>query len=121
MSKMGNNSIKISFISLRLLFFHILQVSFSPQDNTQVCVTGNGMFKLLRFTEGTLKQTNFQRGEPQNYLAHTWVSDDRVVVGTDTGKLFLFESGDQRWETSIMLREHASEMRNLEMIQESER
>ncbi|KAF6344214.1 cilia and flagella associated protein 57 [Rhinolophus ferrumequinum] len=98
----------------------VYQVSFGPQDNTQVCVTGNGMFKLLRFTEGTLKQTNFQRGEPQNYLAHTWVSDDRVVVGTDTGKLFLFESGDQRWETSIMLKEHASEMRNLEMIQESE-
>lgn len=115
---MGHNSIKISFINLCLLFF---QVSFSPQDNTNVCVTGYGMFKLLRFTEGTLKQTNFQRGEPQNYLAHTWVSDDRIVVGTDTGKLFLFESGDQRWETSIMVREHTSEMKNLEVIQKSER
>ncbi|XP_070116248.1 cilia- and flagella-associated protein 57 isoform X2 [Equus przewalskii] len=96
------------------------QVSFNPQDNTQVCVTGNGMFKLLRFAEGTLKQTNFQRGEPQNYLAHTWVSDDRIIVGTDTGKLFLFESGDQRWETSIMVKESTSETKNLNVIQESE-
>ncbi|XP_042806543.1 cilia- and flagella-associated protein 57 isoform X3 [Panthera leo] len=95
-------------------------VSFNPQDNTQVCVTGNGMFKLLRFAEGTLKQTNFQRGEPQNYLAHTWVSEDKIIVGTDTGKLFLFESGDQRWETSIMVKEPTSETGNLEVIRESE-
>ena len=104
-----------------LLSFYILQVSFNPQDNTQVCVTGNGMFKLLRFAEGTLKQTNFQRGEPQNYLAHTWVSEDKIIVGTDTGRLFLFESGDQRWETSIMVKEPTSETRNLEVIRESER
>uniref|UniRef100_A0ABI8AI02 Cilia and flagella associated protein 57 n=1 Tax=Felis catus TaxID=9685 RepID=A0ABI8AI02_FELCA len=98
----------------------VYQVSFNPQDNTQVCVTGNGMFKLLRFAEGTLKQTNFQRGEPQNYLAHTWVSEDKIIVGTDTGRLFLFESGDQRWETSIMVKEPTSETRNLEVIRESE-
>ncbi|XP_023077327.1 cilia- and flagella-associated protein 57 isoform X1 [Piliocolobus tephrosceles] len=98
----------------------VYQVSFSPQDNTQVCVTGNGMFKLLRFTEGTLKQTNFQRGEPQNYLAHTWVADDKIVVGTDTGKLFLFESGDQRWETSIMVKEPTHDSKSLDVIQESE-
>ncbi|KAM7099461.1 cilia- and flagella-associated protein 57 [Molossus nigricans] len=98
----------------------VYQVSFSPQDNTQVCVTGNGMFKLLRFAEGTLKQTNFQRGEPQNYLAHTWVSDDKIVVGTDTGRLILFESGDQRWETSIMVKESSGDLKNLERVQESE-
>ncbi|XP_026966553.1 LOW QUALITY PROTEIN: cilia- and flagella-associated protein 57 [Sagmatias obliquidens] len=98
----------------------VYQVSFNPQDSTQICVTGNGMFKLLRFAEGTLKQTNFQRGEPQNYLAHTWVSDDKIVAGTDTGRLFLFESGDQRWETSIMVREPTSETKNLGVIQESE-
>nr|XP_012631296.1 cilia- and flagella-associated protein 57 isoform X1 [Microcebus murinus] len=98
----------------------IYQVSFNPQDNTQVCVTGHGIFKLLRFAEGTLKQTNFLRGEPQNYLAHTWVSDDRIVVGTDTGRLFLFESGDQRWETSINVKEPTSGSKSLEVIQESE-
>uniref|UniRef100_H2N7Q7 Cilia- and flagella-associated protein 57 n=1 Tax=Pongo abelii TaxID=9601 RepID=H2N7Q7_PONAB len=98
----------------------VYQVSFSPQDNTQVCVTGHGMFKLLRFAEGTLKQTNFQRGEPQNYLAHTWVADDKIVVGTDTGKLFLFESGDQRWETSIMVKEPTDGSKSLDVIQESE-
>ncbi|XP_077882206.1 cilia- and flagella-associated protein 57 isoform X3 [Ictidomys tridecemlineatus] len=96
------------------------QVSINPQDNTQVCVTGNGMFKLLRFAEGTLKQTNFQRGEIQNYLAHAWVAEDKVIVGTDTGKLFLFESGDQRWETNIMVKEPIDSSKNLEVVHESE-
>ncbi|XP_064228328.1 cilia- and flagella-associated protein 57 isoform X1 [Aotus nancymaae] len=98
----------------------VYQVSFSPQDNTQVCVTGNGVFKLLRFTEGTLKQASFQRGELQNYLAHTWVANDRIIVGTDTGKLFLFESGEQRWETSIMVKEPTLGSKSLDVIQESE-
>ncbi|XP_005410691.1 PREDICTED: cilia- and flagella-associated protein 57 isoform X2 [Chinchilla lanigera] len=98
----------------------IYQVSFNPQDNTQVCVTGNGMFKLLRFAEGTLKQTNFQRGEPQNYLAHAWLSEDKIIIGTDTGKLFLFESGDQRWETNIMVKEPTNGSKSLDVIRESE-
>ncbi|XP_077882207.1 cilia- and flagella-associated protein 57 isoform X4 [Ictidomys tridecemlineatus] len=78
------------------------------------------MFKLLRFAEGTLKQTNFQRGEIQNYLAHAWVAEDKVIVGTDTGKLFLFESGDQRWETNIMVKEPIDSSKNLEVVHESE-
>ncbi|XP_017656671.1 cilia- and flagella-associated protein 57 isoform X2 [Nannospalax galili] len=97
----------------------VYQVSINPQDNTQVCATGNGLFKLLRFAEGTLKQTNFQRGESPNYLAHAWVSDDRIIVGTDTGRLFLFESGDQRWETNITIKEPTSS-KSLEVIHKSE-
>ncbi|XP_050817064.1 cilia- and flagella-associated protein 57 isoform X2 [Gopherus flavomarginatus] len=98
----------------------VYQVSFNPQDNTQVCITGNGIFKLFRYTEGTLKQTNFQRGEPQNYLSHVWLTEDRVMVGTDTGKLFLFESGDLRWETSIECKEPPSEVEKDELAHESE-
>nr|XP_048717481.1 cilia- and flagella-associated protein 57 isoform X3 [Caretta caretta] len=98
----------------------VYQVSFNPQDNTQVCITGNGIFKLFRYTEGTLKQTNFQRGEPQNYLSHAWLTEDKVMVGTDTGKLFLFESGDLRWETSIECKERPSEVEKDELAHESE-
>ncbi|XP_026709706.1 cilia- and flagella-associated protein 57 [Athene cunicularia] len=78
-----------------------LQVSFSPQDNAQVCITGNGFFKLFKYSEGTLKQMNLQKGEPQNYLCHAWLSKEEVICGTDTGKLFLFETGKLHWETSV--------------------
>uniref|UniRef100_A0A8C2YJP5 Cilia and flagella associated protein 57 n=1 Tax=Chinchilla lanigera TaxID=34839 RepID=A0A8C2YJP5_CHILA len=73
----------------------IYQVSFNPQDNTQ-------------------------RGEPQNYLAHAWLSEDKIIIGTDTGKLFLFESGDQRWETNIMVKEPTNGSKSLDVIRESE-
>ncbi|XP_060629266.2 cilia- and flagella-associated protein 57 [Anolis sagrei] len=97
----------------------LYQVSFNPQDNTQVCVTGNGIFKLFRYTEGTLKQTNFVRGEPQNCLSHAWLSEEKVIVGTDTGRLLLFDSGDLRWETSIERKEQASAASKEEHMQES--
>ncbi|KAF1613185.1 UNVERIFIED_CONTAM: Cilia- and flagella-associated protein 57, partial [Eudyptes robustus] len=79
----------------------ICQVSFSPQDNAQVCITGNGFFKLFKYSEGTLKQVNLQKGEPQNYLCHAWLSKEEVICGTDTGKLILFETGELHWETSV--------------------
>ncbi|XP_072724848.1 cilia- and flagella-associated protein 57 isoform X3 [Ciconia boyciana] len=79
----------------------ICQVSFSPQDNAQVCITGNGFFKLFKYSEGTLKQMNLQKGEPQNYLCHAWLSKEEVICGTDTGKLILFETGELHWETSV--------------------
>lgn len=76
-----------------------LQVSFNPQDNTQLCVVGNGIFKHFRYHEGALKPfLNFQKMEAHNYLCHAWVSDERVVVGTDTGHLFLFEQGEAKNE-----------------------
>ncbi|MBN3282186.1 CFA57 protein, partial [Polyodon spathula] len=79
----------------------INQVSFNPQDNTQICVTGNGVFKLFRYAEGSLKQSSFQKLEGQNILCHAWVSEERVIAGTETAKLLAFESGDLRWEMSV--------------------
>ena len=79
-----------------------LQVSFNPQDNTQLCVVGNGIFKLFRYSEGNLKQFAFQKMEPQNFLSHTWLSDERIIAGTDTGRLLLFESGELKNEFSVL-------------------
>ncbi|XP_069498550.1 cilia- and flagella-associated protein 57 [Ambystoma mexicanum] len=77
------------------------QVTFSPQDNTLICVTGNTFFKVLRYIEGNFKQTNFGKVEPQNYLSHAWLSDDKIVVGTDSGKLILFRSGEIVWDYNL--------------------
>ncbi|KXJ18311.1 cilia- and flagella-associated protein 57 [Exaiptasia diaphana] len=79
----------------------VYQVSFNPQDNTQLCVVGNGIFKLFRYSEGNLKQFAFQKMEPQNFLCHTWLSDERIVAGTDNGRLLLFESGELKNEFSV--------------------
>ncbi|XP_039259037.2 cilia- and flagella-associated protein 57-like isoform X2 [Styela clava] len=81
----------------------IYQVSFNPQDNTQICVTGNHIFKLFRYAEGNLKQFGFQKLEPQNFLSHAWVSDERVVVGNDSGHILLFENGEMKADFYVSL------------------
>jgi len=80
----------------------IHQVSFNPQDNTQLCVVGQGIFKLFRYNEGNLKQFAFQKSEVQkNYMCHTWINEEKIVVGTDAGKILFFESGEFKAELSV--------------------
>ncbi|NXI39863.1 CFA57 protein, partial [Galbula dea] len=88
----------------------VCQVSFNPQDNEQICITGNVFFKLFKYSEGALKQVNLQKGEPQNYLCHAWLSEEEVICGTDTGKLFLFETGELHWETSVEYKKPPKEL-----------
>ncbi|KAJ8383718.1 hypothetical protein AAFF_G00215600 [Aldrovandia affinis] len=78
----------------------IYKVSFNPQDNAQICVTGNGVFKVFRYAERALKQMHTQKQESLNYLSHEWVSENQVVVGTDRGQLLLFEYEDLQWKTN---------------------
>ncbi|XP_024126534.1 cilia- and flagella-associated protein 57 isoform X2 [Oryzias melastigma] len=85
------------------------QVSFSPHSNTQLCVSGSGVFKLLRLSEGVLKQTSTAKVENLNLLCHAWVSDDRLIAGTDTGRLLVSESGDIRREIRMTSREEQSQ------------
>lgn len=67
-----------------------------------MCVSGNGVFKLYRYHDGALKQTNSSRLETHNFLSHTWMSGERIIAGTETGRLLGFESGDLRWEMSVV-------------------
>jgi len=72
----------------------IYQCSFCPTDNNLICVTGNGVFKQLKLVDSNLKvlPNALNKREPQNYLCHTWLSEERVVMGTDTGDLLVVDS-----------------------------
>jgi len=75
----------------------VYQCSYCPSDPTCVCVTGNGILRFLRVEPSEFKSILFTIGkrEPQNYLCHTWV-DDRILVGTDTGDILVFENAEFR-------------------------
>ncbi|XP_052403711.1 cilia- and flagella-associated protein 57 [Carassius gibelio] len=79
----------------------INQISFNPEDNTQICVSGNGVFKIFRYAGETLKQSSTFKTDTHHFLCHTWVSTEQVVAGTDAGQLMMFESGRQRWEMNV--------------------
>ncbi|XP_034387977.1 cilia- and flagella-associated protein 57 [Cyclopterus lumpus] len=79
----------------------VTQVSFSPYSNTHLCVSGRGVFKLLRYSEGSLKQSGGPKVESVDILCHTWASGERAIAGTDKGRLLVFESGDLRGEINV--------------------
>ncbi|KAM9494283.1 uncharacterized protein Hap1MRO34_004213 [Clarias gariepinus] len=69
--------------------FSLSQVSFNPNDNMQICVTGKGVFRIFRLEKGRLKRSDLSKINTDNILCHTWLSEDYVVAGTDMGKLLL--------------------------------
>jgi WD40 repeat protein len=64
-------------------------------------VVGERLFKLFRYSEGALKQFAFTKADPQNYLCQAWVSEDRLILGTDNGRVQLFEVADLKKEFVI--------------------
>ncbi|KAK5913161.1 hypothetical protein CesoFtcFv8_002970 [Champsocephalus esox] len=83
----------------------VSQVSFNPHNNTQLCVSGGGVLKLFRYSEGALKQSSSPKVESIFFLCHSWVTEERVIAGTDSGRLLVFESGDLRREINTSAQE----------------
>ncbi|CAJ1350252.1 unnamed protein product [Effrenium voratum] len=78
----------------------IHECSFNPQDSSLVCIIGDGVFKFFRLQEGTFKgipnQLNKMReASNQNYICHTWLNDDRLIVCSEAGDALLFDSGGE--------------------------
>lgn len=75
----------------------IYSCSISPNNDT-ICVTGDPIFKLFRFDDGILKpvQSSLGNRDPEPYLAHCWLSEDRVIVTNDQGDLFIVENEDYK-------------------------
>lgn len=78
-------------------------------DNTQLCIVGNGLFKLFRYSEESLKPFGFQKFDQPNYLCQAWISDDRMIVGTEAGRLLLLESGELKTEFNLTKSDTAKE------------
>lgn len=75
----------------------LTRCSFCPADPSVVCVTGQGVLRFLHLEQADVKFIPFGMGkrEPQNYTCHTWI-DDRILIGTDTGDILVFENAEFR-------------------------
>jgi WD40 repeat protein len=79
----------------------IHECSFNPQDSSQVCVVGDGVFKFFRLQEGTFKSipnqlSKLREASNQNYVCHAWVQpQDRLVVCSESGDALLFDNGGE--------------------------
>ncbi|CAE7411425.1 CFAP57 [Symbiodinium natans] len=78
----------------------IHECSFNPQDSSLVCVIGDGVFKFFRLQDGTFKGipnqlSKMREAFNQNYICHTWLNDDRLIVCSEAGDALLFDSGGE--------------------------
>lgn len=66
-------------------------------------MTGHGIFKLFRYSESNLKQFAFQKADVQrHYLCQAWLNEEKLLVGTDGGKVLLFENGELRADIPVI-------------------
>ncbi|KAI5627246.1 cilia- and flagella-associated protein 57 [Silurus asotus] len=70
----------------------ISQVSFNPEDDNQICVTGKSVFKLFELKNDSLRLANSYQMENDEVLCHKWMSGDCIIAGTEAGKLLMLKS-----------------------------
>ncbi|TSL47572.1 Cilia- and flagella-associated protein 57 [Bagarius yarrelli] len=70
----------------------ISQVSFSPRDTKQICVTGRKVFKIFELKKDSLRQAESFKVENEEVLCHAWLSGDAIVAGTEAGQLLMLKS-----------------------------
>lgn len=57
-------------------------------------VVGLNVFRILTCLDTNWKQYGFNKAEQLNLTTVVWLSQDRILTGTDSGSLIIIESGD---------------------------
>ena len=70
----------------------MFKISFNPQDNSQICVIGNGVMKMYRYADGILKNYLTLKQDTHHFISHTWLSDEKLVAGNNRAELFLIQN-----------------------------
>lgn len=55
----------------------------------------------MRYTEGALKPFGYLKMDPLNYICHSWLSENEIIVGTSACTLLILESGDVKEEIKL--------------------
>lgn len=49
---------------------------------------------MFRYAESALKPSQNLKQENFHFTCHCWVSEERLLAGTDQGKLFVIQNGE---------------------------
>lgn len=74
----------------------ITQIKINPWDHNLISVSGDNIFKLIRFTEGHLKQIGTHKLDfkEKNFTDHCWLNLDRLALLSQFGEIYIFDNGD---------------------------
>ena len=90
----------------------VVQVCFSVTENTHMSVVGDGVFKMYRYLDGSLRQFAMQKADFPHFVSHAWLTNDLLLAGTIHGRLIVMDSteykreyaifGDNQWDTKYV-------------------
>ena len=58
-----------------------------------ISVIGTSILRVYRYVENTLKLVNQVRTE-YKCVCHTWISKNRIIIGTENEKILIYENGE---------------------------
>ncbi|CAF1441079.1 unnamed protein product, partial [Adineta steineri] len=94
------------FKSIGILSIHInhsynplnLQISFNPNDSSQIILTGNHIFEQYRLNNGRLSQytqEEFEQYQSINITCHCWINENHILLGLDYGFIYIINKHGQ--------------------------
>ena len=77
----------------------IVQVACNPGDQGLLVVVGKYIFRILANNEAIWHQYGYNKAFANliNFTCVSWLSQNRILAGTDDSRIFLMESGELRF------------------------
>jgi WD40 repeat protein len=78
------------------------KVSINPGDTHTLAVSGDGVLKIFRVHESSMRGQNTisKLDMDQFFTDHDWLDADNLLAGTDKGRLYVIGKKDQKYGTS---------------------
>ena len=78
----------------------VTKICVYPKDPHTVSISGVEIFKIFRVHESPVRNPSdvLKLNQKQNFTDHCWIDDDRVVVGTDQGSLYIIKKAEHKYE-----------------------
>ncbi|KAJ2947907.1 hypothetical protein O0L34_g9698 [Tuta absoluta] len=87
----------------------VTSVQCNPSDATLIVVTGPYTFRIMNVIETVWRQWGWSKAENIVITTSMWLTQDRIMFGTDTGMLMVVENGDLR-QNCIFKADEVAEM-----------
>lgn len=73
----------------------VTKISIDPLESLRIVVSGSGLFRFYQYADGNLRPAGgLAQAQGYTFPCHCWVTQTRIIVGTDTGELALVEKGE---------------------------
>lgn len=100
---LGTHKVTNSSNSSQALNSVVNCISFHPNEPTQICCTGKGIFRQMTKSDKgfTVKQGSMTNRDNIDFKSHVWLPDGRIIVATSDGQVSYIENANVNHPISI--------------------